>query len=117
MNRTSKTKSTPPEAEPLFRLGNWLRQEGYTFVTVTPATHARVISRDPAREATSLEDIFGWNMHFRPGVLPDAALALLREAGAVEENPGLLRSKVRFSTLDDMTFVHSGYPTQKEDAG
>lgn len=116
MNRTSKTKPIPPETEPLYHLGNWLRQEGYAFVTVTPATHARVISRDPAREAASLEDIFGWNMHFRPEVLPGEALTLLREAGAVEENPGLLRSRVRFSTLDELIFVHSGYPTHKEDA-
>lgn len=116
MNRTSKTKPLAPEMEPLYRLGNWLRQEGYAFVTVTPATHARVISRDPAREAASLEDIFGWNMHFRPEILHKDALALLREADAVEENPGLLRSRVRFSTLDELMFVHSGYPTQDEDA-
>jgi SAM-dependent methyltransferase len=116
MNRNAKIKHLRPEEEPLFRLGNWLRQEGYSFVTVTPATHARVVGRDPAREAETLEDIFGWNLHFRPDVLPEHALALLREADAVEENPGLLRSEVRFSSLDELLFVHSGYPTQKGDA-
>ena len=116
MNRTAKIKQLHPEEEPLFRLGVWLRQEGYEFVTVTPATHARVIRRDPTREARSLEDIFGWNLPFRSEVLPGHALGLLREAGAVEENPGLLRSKVRFATLNDLIFVHSGYPTDKGDA-
>lgn len=115
MNRNSK-KPIQPAEEPLVRLGNWLRQEGYAFVTVTPATHARVIARDPAREAKTLEDVFGWNLPFRPELLPAQALALLREADAVEENPGLLRSRIRFSTLDDMIFVHSGYPTSKGDA-
>lgn len=116
MNRTSKSKHPLPEEEPLFRLGNWLRQEGYEFVTVTPATHARVVGRDPAREAATLEDIFGWNLHFRPSVLPEHVLAWLREADALEENPGLLRSKVRYSTLDELIFLHSGYPTDKSNA-
>jgi methylase of polypeptide subunit release factors len=116
MNRTSRSKSVPPAAEPLYRLGNWLRQEGYAFVTVTPVTHARVLARNPAREARSLEDIFGWNLPFRAGTLPAEALTLLREADAVEENPGLPRSRVRFSTLEELIFVHSGYPTQKTDA-
>lgn len=116
MNRSAKPKHLRLEEEPLFRLGTWLRQEGYSFVTVTPATHARVVGRDPAREATTLEDIFGWNLHFRPGVLPEHVLTLMREANAVEENPGLLRSKVRFSSLDELLFVHSGYPTQNDDA-
>jgi len=116
MNRNSKIKHLLPEEEPLFRLGIWLQQEGYSFVTVTPATHARVISRDPARKATTLEDIFGWNLHFMPDALPALALALLREANAVDENPGLLRSKVRFSTLNELIFVHSAYPTHEDDA-
>jgi methylase of polypeptide subunit release factors len=116
MNRSTKIKHLLPEEEPLFRLGIWLQQEGYSFVTVTPATHARVIGRDPARKATTLEDIFGWNLHFSPDALPEPALSLLREADAVEENPGLLRSKVRFSTLNELIFVHSSYPTSDDDA-
>jgi hypothetical protein len=114
MNRSPKSR--PVEQEPLFHLGTWLRQQGYEFVTVTPATHARVIGRNPAREATSLGDIFGWNLPFRPDTLPEHVLALLREADALEDNPGLLRSRIRFSTLGDMLFVHSGYPTSKNDA-
>ena len=114
MNRTSKTR--PVEQEPLFRLGTWLRQQGYEFVTVTPATHARVIGRDPAREARTLEDIFGWNLPFRADLLPEEALSLLREADAVDDNPGLLRSRIRLSTLGDLLFLHSGYPTSKGDA-
>jgi len=114
MNRSPKSR--PIEEEPLFRLGVWLRQQGYEFVTVTPATHARVIGRDPGREAKTLEDIFGWNLLFRHDLLPEPALTLLREANVVEDNPGLLRSRIRFSTLDDMLFLHSGYPTSNGDA-
>lgn len=116
MERHGKIRQGNPEADALFQLGSWLQNSGYTFVTVTPATHTRVLRRDPTREAATLEDIFGWNLHFRPGILPEPALSLLRDAGAVEENPGLLRSRVRYSTLGDSIYVHSAYPTDEEDA-
>lgn len=116
MNRYTKHKQKNPEDEPLFQLGTWLKNTGYEFVTVTPATHARVIGRNPSREADTLEDIFGWNLPFRASSLPEEALTLLQSANAIEENPGLLRSKIRFSTLAGELFVHSGYPTHHEDA-
>jgi hypothetical protein len=116
MEQHGKIRQSNPEDDALFRLGSWLQNAGYEFVTVTPATHARVIGRDPSREAVSLEDVFGWNLPFRPAILPETALALLREADAVDENPGLLRSRVRFSTLGDSIYVHSGYPTNDEEA-
>jgi cobalamin biosynthesis Mg chelatase CobN len=36
----------------LLRLLRWLQSEGYRFTTVTPATHARVLAREPAAAAT-----------------------------------------------------------------
>lgn len=116
MSKTTKHKQKTPEEEPLFQLGNWLKGMGYDFVTVTPATHARVIGRNPLREAETLEDIFGWNLPFRESTLPEEALALLRQANAIEENPGLLRSNIRFSTLGGELFMHSGYPTHENQA-
>src|SRR5690606_6813121 len=98
------------------QLGVWLKSTGYEFVTVTPATHARVMARNPARQADTLEDIFGWNLPFAAEAMPEEALNLLRSASVLEENQGLLRSKVRFSTLDGELFVHSGYPTHHHEA-
>ena len=100
----------------LFRVGAWLRETGYRFVTVTPATHARVNARATAREANSLRDVFGWSRPFRRSLLPQSALALLEEGGALEHRGGLLRSTVRFSTLGNSLYVHSAYPTTDAEA-
>lgn len=116
MNQPTRHKQIKTGNEPLFQLGTWLKSTGYDFVTVTPATHARVMARNPARQADTLEDIFGWNLPFSASAMPEEALNLLRSANAVEENPGLLRSKVRFSTLAGELFVHSSYPTHHHEA-
>ena len=100
----------------LFELGSWLRATGYCFITVTPATHARVRARIPRGEAKSLRDIFGWSMAFRPSLLPATARLLLERGGALEAAGQLLRSRVRFSTLGDSLYMHSAYPTADADA-
>ena len=100
----------------LYHLGVWLRESGYRFITVTPATHARVIARSAGRLANSFEDVFGWNMPFQPQLLPPSALAMLDAAQALEHNAGALRSLVRFSSLGDALYVHSAYPTADENA-
>ena len=100
----------------LVDLGRWLSGAGYRFVTVTPATHARVNARAGSREAHSIEDVFGWNRPFRTSLLPAAVLQMLVQADAVTERDGMLASRVRFSTLDDRIYVHSGFPTLEPDA-
>ena len=85
-------------------------------MTSTPATHARVNARPRAGVAQSLEDAFGWNRPFPPTLLPPAVLRWLDDGDLVASCDGLLRSKVRFSTLQDLLFVHSAYPTMDEDA-
>ena len=98
------------------RIGRWLQQSGYRFVTVTPATHDRVNSRPGAGQANCLRDIFGWSRPFQSSLLPSAILASLDEANELERSGGLLRSRVRFSTLDDALYVHTAYPTAQPDA-
>lgn len=100
-----------PEQSALFRLGQLLKRRDYDFVTVTPDTHRRVCAREQSEPATSLRDVFGWNRWVPSAVLPEAVLAPLREAGALETNGDRVRSKVRFSTLGGQLFVHSSYPT------
>ena len=102
-------------AHPLVALGNWLRTDGYHFVTPTPLTHARVNARDPL-EARNLRDVFGWSRHFRANLLPASVLSWLEQAGMVVNSGGLLLSKVRFSTLGDQLYAHSAYPTTDADA-
>jgi SAM-dependent methyltransferase len=102
--------------DPILRLGRWLQQQGFSFVTPTPATHARVNARPGAGVAQSLRDIFGWSRPFSPALLPPPVLRWLEDGNVLESGDGLVRSKVRFSTLGDSLYVHSAYPTIDSDA-
>jgi len=100
----------------LLALGRLLRDSGYRFVTVTPASHARVNSRPENAVARSVRDVFGWSRPFPRTLLSDEMLSLLDSAGCLIEDGELLKSTVRFSTRDDMIFVHSAFPTTGADA-
>lgn len=94
-----------------------LKQRRYHHVTPTPATHARVLSRADRREAADLRDVLGWSLPFRPAILDEEVLGLLRSGEALTgEAGGLLQCRYRVSTLDDTLFLHSAYPTLAEDA-
>jgi SAM-dependent methyltransferase len=105
-----------PSHDPLEMLGRWLSARNYRFVTVTPATHARVNARAVGEAARSIEDVFGWSRPFHPSLLPREALSLLDAAGALESRGDLLASRVRYSTLGADLFVHSAYPTEAADS-
>lgn len=111
---------TPDQAEAdaaLLQLGKRLRADGYRFTCVTPATHALNNARSGAERAHDLRDIFGWSRPFVPTLVSADELDQLRRAGALgEEQDGLLRSKVRWSSLDDLLLLHSAYPTDTADA-
>lgn len=100
----------------LLELLSLLRKHAYRHTTVTPATHARVLARRSDAPARSLADVFGWNMAFAPQVLPAEILAVMRRAGILLERDGLAKSLLRVSSLDDALLLHSGYPTEAEDA-
>ena len=107
---------TDPQTESLVQLGRWLQDSGYRFITPTPATHARVNARPEARQARDLRDVFGWSRPFDAGLLPREALECLRGGDLLREEGGLLRSRVRFSTLGEQIYAHSAYPTSDPDA-
>ncbi len=100
----------------LAALGHALIDHGYRFTTVTPETHRRVIERRGDSPGTTLADVFGWSCLFDPAVLPPPMLTLLDRAGMLRAERGLLRSRVRYSTLGDQLFIHSAYPTSGADA-
>lgn len=107
------------EGRALVALGQALQKAHYTFVTVSPETHRRVLERGAKRrefEARTVRDVFGWSKPFDETVLTPEMLDCLRQAAAVEPAGNLLRSRVRFSTLDNLLFVHSAFPTSGEDA-
>lgn len=100
----------------LTSLGLWLRDQGYGFVTPTPASHALVNARPEACKAANLRDIFGWSRPFEPALLDLAVLEWLREADLLDAGDGLLKSRVRFSSLGEQLYAHSAFPTTGEAA-
>jgi release factor glutamine methyltransferase len=112
MDQSSRQMDAKSHA--LIVLGTTLRSRGYRFVAVAPATHYRVLDRPG--NPTTLESIFGWNRPFECKGLDSKILALLEKAEALDEEGGKCRSRVRFATIGDLLFVHSGFPTTEQDA-
>ncbi|VVN80855.1 N5-glutamine methyltransferase family protein [Pseudomonas fluorescens] len=100
----------------LLHLGRRLQADGYHFITSTPLTHQRVNARAANQRAKSLCDVFGWSRPFAPGLLSAAELQQMQQAGIVEQRDGLMSSSVRWSSLEGLLFVHSGFPTSASDA-
>ena len=92
-----------------------LKSRNYHFTAVTPATHARVLSRPP-KAAQDLRDIFGWNREFALEALDRPLFELLRRAGAVKETGGRFRSRMRVASLGRDLFLHSRFPTSAADS-
>lgn len=106
----------------LVELGLALAESGYEFVTVSPETHRRVEARAAAAgvsHARTVRDVFGWSRPFHAELLPPRIHDAARTADVLvpcESDEGLLRSRVRFSSLRGHLFAHSAYPTSSMDA-
>ena len=92
-----------------------LKAEGYRFVTVTPATHARVVAR-PLEGAPGLRDVFGWNRAFSAADVDADIVALMERGELLERDAKGLHSRLRIASLGEDLFFHSAYPTEAEDA-
>ncbi|MFL5296490.1 MAG: methyltransferase [Phenylobacterium sp.] len=93
-----------------------LDRQGYDFVTPTPLTHRRVVSRRERARAGDLRDIVGWSLPFEPRDAPGFLLEALEVAGMLTPHEGSLKSAVRVSRLCGRLFLHSAFPTVQEDA-
>ncbi|AMQ85184.1 methyltransferase [Pseudomonas sp. 22105] len=100
----------------LLQLGRRLQADGYRFITPTPLTHQRVNQRDEGQAADGLRDVFGWSRPFEPGLLSADEQRQLQDAQVIDAFDGRLKSRVRWSSLDDLLFVHSGFPTDAADS-
>jgi methylase of polypeptide subunit release factors len=104
----------------LLALGRQLRERGYRFITVTPATHRRVNRRPENAWAQDLRGALGWSRPWREGVLPPEIEALLEESGLREDvdQDGQTgrRALVRASTIGPQLYFHSAWPTEDDDA-
>lgn len=104
------------DAPALYWLGNALKQRAYAFTTVTPLTHQRVNARPASAWACDMAGIFGWSRAFAASLPSPEVLDLMHAAGIVEDDNGVLRSRLRASTLDGQLYFHSAYPTTAADA-
>src|SRR5471032_1189958 len=93
-----------------------LASRHYRWVTPTPETQRRVRMRPDRQVAVDLAGIFGWSLPFAPEIVDPDLLALMRDGGIVVEHGNLLASTLRVSSLDDLLFLHSAYPTTESDA-
>ena len=100
----------------LLHLAMTLKATGYSFTTVTPATHARVNSRLENAWARNATDIFGWSRPFREGVIAPELFEAMRNADVLKTHSEGWISRVRASTLRGQLFLHSAYPTTASDA-
>lgn len=93
-----------------------LFSRGYRWTTPTPETQRRVRMRADRRVAVDLAGIFGWSLPFSPEVVDPHLLGLMHEGGIVVEHGNLLLSSMRVSSIEDLLFLHSAYPTTEGDA-
>jgi methylase of polypeptide subunit release factors len=100
----------------LARLLQAVSDTGYRFITPTPLTHQRVLARRGSTSATTLRDVFGWSLPFDPGSVATELVALMEDAGVLSSCGPLLHSGVRISSIGDDLFLHSAYPTVKDEA-
>ncbi|WP_240320774.1 methyltransferase [Sphingomonas crusticola] len=105
-----------PADAALLDLLRLLKQRNYTFVTPTPATHARVLSRPDRQVAHTIEDVLGWSLPFQPGVMPPDLLECLATADMLEAAASGQRSRIRVSALRGKLYLHSAYPTVTQEA-
>jgi methylase of polypeptide subunit release factors len=112
------TSNQGPALDPqaLIKLGQYLHDSGYRFITPTPVTHQRVNDRQSNASGETLEAVFGWNRPFPRGLLPLEQERDLLANGVIERRGEQLISCVRWSTLNDLLLLHSAFPTLQEDS-
>jgi methylase of polypeptide subunit release factors len=106
----------PSPDRALLGLLGTLQAADYRFVTVTPATHARVNARSGNEEARNLEDVFGWRRLFASDLIPTSLFDLMQRAGAVAPEGARWRSLIRVSSFEGKLFIHSAFPTVGADS-
>lgn len=113
---TSGSTQQHASHETLIKLGHRLVASRYRFITPTPLTHQRVNGRQQNQTALSLRDVFGWSRPFAEGLLPPDELDALIDAGIVAPHEQGFISRVRWSSLGELSLVHSAFPTTDEDS-
>lgn len=102
--------------KPLIALLDFLGMQRYKHTTVSPVTHQIINSRVGNEMAKDLPGIFGWSRPFTKTCIPAEVFELLERANVLEIKDDLWLSKIRISSIDNMLFLHSAYPTIQTDS-
>lgn len=100
----------------LLALGRILQAGGYRFTTITQASHRRVNARPGNAWARGIADVLGWSRPFREGTLAPDLVQLMGDAGILVPHADGWKCTLRASTIGDLLFFHSAYPTSDADA-
>lgn len=106
------------QQQTLLYLLNYLQQHDYQFTAITPLSHQRILDRKQQQPDTnlSLEDIFGWNIKFKPADLDPSLFSRLKDHQLLQEQHGYYSSQIRVASLEQQLFIHSAFPTLAHDA-
>ncbi len=102
------------ENQSYLNIARLLQESQYEFVAITPESHRRVLDRGGLGQ--DVRDIFGWNKPFISSALPEIVLAELQKIDAVKVVNDHYVSTIRFATLRNNIYLHSGFPTTDRDA-
>ena len=100
----------------LSSLLEFLRTQNYRNTAITPLTHAHALANRAGTSGSTLRDLLGWNLPCDRHAFPAEVIKLMDAADLLEAVGQQWRSRVRVSSIDDALFLHSGYPTEQEDA-
>src|SRR5690348_14618000 len=100
----------------LLELARAVEKTGYRFTTITPESHRRVNARSGNEKARDLRGVFGWSRRFDPATLPPGMFDLMQAAEALVARGEAWCSRFRISTIDELLFLHSAFPTDDADA-
>ncbi len=94
----------------------YLQVHDYRFITISPASHEKVNNRAGNAIAHDLVGIFGWNRPFKPDAIDAALFALMQSANVAIQVENGWKSQLRVSSLNELLFLHSEYPTLGNEA-
>lgn len=104
---------------PLMKLGEYLRDNGYFFTPITPAARARVLDRPHTGFSSDgiLREFFGWGRMVPLEMVPSPILLWLNSADMLElsEDGQRVRSRIRATTLGTDIYLHSTDPLVESD--
>ena len=100
----------------LVNLLGLLRERHYFYTAITPVSHQKVNQR-PGNELTAdLTGIFGWNRPFKMETVGAEIFEMMQAANILIQQDDNWRSQLRVSSIGELNFLHSAFPTVSNDA-